>query len=208
MLLTISPQRTLKSLALNTLLLPERWRSGVAYNPLSDGMVRDPYPVYAKLRERSPVHYSRLADAVLLSRYKDVDAILRNHARFTVNPDLRKSRKARYEPPLEERSILFMDPPDHTRLRSLVNKAFTRTAINSLEPRIREIMGGLLDDIGDPAGFHSAGVSITASARLWRAWKDASLWRCCSNGSTHYVCLPTNRHSATASCCAVLQPCR
>ena len=88
------------------------------------------------------MHYSRLADAVLLSRYKDVDAILRNHARFTVNPDLRQSRKARYKPPLEERSILFMDPPDRTRLRSLVNKAFTRTAINSLEPRIREIMGG------------------------------------------------------------------
>ena len=116
-------------------------------------MVRDPYPVYAKLRERSPVHYSRLSDAVLLSRYKDVDAILRNHAGFTVNPDLRKSRKARYKPPPEERSILFMDPPDHTRLRSLVNKAFTRSAINALEPRIREIMGALLADIEDPSGF-------------------------------------------------------
>ena len=146
-------QRTLKSFALNTLLLPERWRTGVAYNPLSDEMVRDPYPVYARLRERSPVHYSRLADAVVLSRYEDVDAILRNHARFTVNPDLRQSRKARYKQPLEERSILFMDPPDHTRLRSLVNKAFTRSAINALEPRIREIMDTLLGDIGDPAGF-------------------------------------------------------
>ena len=151
--MTFSLQRLTRSLAINTLLLPERWRTGVAYNPLSDETVRDPYPLYARLRERSPVHYSRLSDAVLLSRYKDVDAILRNHAGFTVNPDLRKSRKARYKPPPEERSILFMDPPDHTRLRSLVNKAFTRSAINALEPRIREIMGTLLDDIGDPAGF-------------------------------------------------------
>ena len=49
--------------------------------------------------------------------------------------------------------MLFMDPPDHTRLRSLVNKAFTRPAINALEPRIRTIMVGLLDDIEDPSGF-------------------------------------------------------
>ena len=151
--MTLSLRQTFQSLAVNTLLLPERWRTGVAYNPLSDAMVRDPYPVYAKLRERSPVHYSRLSDAVLLSRYKDVDAILRNHARFTVNPDLRKSRKARYKPTPEERSILFIDPPDHTRLRSLVNKAFTRSAINALEPRIREIMVGLLNGIREPDGF-------------------------------------------------------
>ena len=151
--MTFSLQQLTKSLAINTLLLPERWRTGVAYNPLSDATVRDPYPLYAKLRERSPVHYSRLSDAVLLSRYKDVDTILRNHARFTVNPDLRKSRKVRYKPPPDERSILFIDPPDHTRLRSLVNKAFTRSAINALEPRIREIMGVLLDDIGGPTGF-------------------------------------------------------
>ena len=151
--MTFSLRRLTRSLATNTLLLPERWRTGVAYNPLSDETVRDPYPLYAKLRERSPVHYSRLSDAVLLSRYRDVDGILRNHAGFTVNPDLRKSKKARYKPSPEERSILFMDPPDHTRLRSLVNKAFTRSAVNALEPRIREIMGTLLDDIGNPAGF-------------------------------------------------------
>ena len=151
--MTFSLQQLTKSLVINTLLLPERWRTGVAYNPLSDGTIRDPYPLYTKLRERSPVHYSRLSDAVLLSRYKDVDGILRNHARFTVNPDLRKSSKARYKPPPEERSILFIDPPDHTRLRSLVNKAFTRSAINALEPRIREIMATLLDDIEDPAEF-------------------------------------------------------
>ena len=151
--MNISLPRTLKSLAINTLLIPERMRAGVAYNPLSDAMVRDPYPVYAKLRERSPVHYSRISDAVLLSRYKDVDAILRDHARFSNNPDLRKSRKVRYKPSQEERSILFIDPPDHTRLRSLVNKAFTRSAINALEPRIREIMATLLDDIEDPSEF-------------------------------------------------------
>ena len=151
--MTFSPRQTLKSLAINTLLLPERWRTGVAYNPLSDAMVRDPYPVYTKLRERSPVHYSRLAGALVLSRYADVDRILRDHTRFSSDPDMRKSPKTGYRQPLDERSMLFMDPPDHTRLRSLVNKAFTRSAINALEPRIREIMGALLDEIKDQAGF-------------------------------------------------------
>ena len=148
-----SPRRAIKSLAVNTLLIPERWRAGVAYNPLSDEMVRDPYPVYTRLRERSPVHYSRLVGGLVLSRYADVDRVLRDHALFSSNPDLRKSPKTGYRQPLEERSMLFMDPPDHTRLRALVNKAFTRPAINALEPRIRAIMAGLLDDIEDPNGF-------------------------------------------------------
>ena len=151
--MTFSFRRTIQSLAVNTLLIPERLRNGVTYNPFSDKVTQDPYPVYAELRERSPVHHSRLMDAIVLSRYADIDRILRDHARFSVNPDLRTSRNARYKPTQEERSILFIDPPDHTRLRSLVNKAFTRSAINALEPRIREIMGALLDGIREPDGF-------------------------------------------------------
>ena len=151
--MTFSLRQTIKSLTINTLLIPERRQTGVVYNPLSDDMARDPYPVYGKLRERSPVHYSRLAGALVLSRYRDVDMVLRDHARFSSNPDLRKSRKGGYKPPLEERTILFIDPPVHTRLRSLVNKAFTRSAINALEPRIRTLMGALLDDIKDPKCF-------------------------------------------------------
>ena len=151
--MTFSALQAIKSLAVSALLIPERWRNGVTYNPFSDKVTQDPYPVYAELRERSPVHHSRLMDAIVLSRYADTDRILRDHARFSVNPDLRTSSKARYKPTPEERSILFIDPPDHTRLRSLVNKAFTRSAINALEPRIREIMGALLDGIREPDGF-------------------------------------------------------
>ena len=151
--MTFSLQQIIKTLAINALLVAERWQTGVAYNPLSDEMARDPYPVYARLRDRSPVHYSRLSGALVISRYADVDSILRDHVRFSSDPDRRKSPRTGYKQPLEERSMLFMDPPDHTRLRSLVNKAFTRPAINALEPRIRAIMSGLLDDIEDPSGF-------------------------------------------------------
>lgn len=146
-------QRAWRALALNIRLLPERWQSGVAYNPLAAAMARDPYPVYAKLRRRSPTHHSRLMDALVLSRYADVDAVLRNHARFSNDPDNRRPSKIAAMPIPDQRSILFMDPPDHTRLRGLINKAFTRAAINALEPRVRALMGALLDAIDNPSGF-------------------------------------------------------
>lgn len=62
--------------------LCERWRRGASYNPLSVRTVQDPYPVYAALRARSPVHRSTLLNAWLFTRHADVDAILRYHRRF------------------------------------------------------------------------------------------------------------------------------
>jgi len=142
-------------MAVNAILVSERWRSGVAYNPLSPRATQDPYPVYRKLRERDPVHRSRLMDTWLFTRYRDVDAILRNHRQFSSNPYRRSSssRRRNPPPPREDLSMLFLDPPDHTRLRALVNKAFARQSVNALETRIRGLMGGLLDAIDDPAGF-------------------------------------------------------
>ena len=134
----------------------ERLRTGVSYNPLSAATVQDPYPVYAALRAHSPVHRSRVMNAWLLTRHGDIDAILRDHRRFGNDPrrgTLSKQQSERL-PPAEEFSMLLLDPPDHTRLRSLVNKAFTPRAVNALEPRIRSILATLLDEIDDLAGFN------------------------------------------------------
>ena len=132
----------------------ERWRTGVAWNPLSDRMAQDPYPVYAAMRRRSPVHRSRLANAWLFSRHTDADAILRDHRRFASDP--RKGRLTRRQqamlPPGEEFTMLSLDPPDHTRLRALVNKAFTSRAVDALEPHIRATAAALLDKV-DASGF-------------------------------------------------------
>lgn len=133
----------------------ERVRTGVSYNPLSAATVQDPYPVYAALRARSPVHRSRVLNAWLITRHADTDAILRDHRRFGNDPrtgTLSKQQSARL-PPTEELSMLLLDPPDHTRLRSLVNKAFTSRAVNALEPRIRTVLASLLNEIDDLAGF-------------------------------------------------------
>ena len=143
----------IRPVLVQALLLAERWQSGVAYNPLSARMARDPYPVYARMRERDPVHRSRLANAWLFSRHADVDAILRDHRRFASDPRRGRlsRRQAKLLPPAEEFTLIFLDPPDHTRLRALVTKAFARRPVAALEPRIRAILGALLDDIDDPS---------------------------------------------------------
>ncbi len=135
--------------------LAERWRSGAAWNPLSDRTVQEPYPVYARLRACAPVHRSTLLNAWMFTRHADVDAILRDHRRFASDP--RKGtlspRQRALLPPADEFTLLFMDPPDHTRLRALVNKAFTQRAVSALESCIRADLGALLDAIADPGAF-------------------------------------------------------
>ena len=151
----VSMRKAIRSAIANAVLVRERWQSGVVYNPLSSGMAQDPYPFYAALRERDPVHRSRLVNAWVFTRHADIDAILRDHRRFSNDP--RKgtlSRRQRANLPTEDEfTMLFLDPPDHKRLRALVNKAFTPKVVNALEPHIRSLLGALLDDVDDPAGF-------------------------------------------------------
>ena len=148
-------QKAIRSVVVSAMLARERWQSGVAYNPLSRQTAQDPYPVYAALRERDPVHRSALMNAWMFTRHADIDTILRDHRRFSNDP--RKgslsSRQRAGLPADEEFTMLFLDPPDHKRLRALVNKAFTPKAVNALEPHIRSLLGSLLDEIDDPAGF-------------------------------------------------------
>lgn len=144
--------RTIRALMRTILVqLPlarERLETGVAYNPVSPELHANPYPIYRKLRNKSPVHRSRLIDGWVLTRYQDVDAVLRDYKRFS-NDD-RNANQVRFSPYGDEaRSMLRIDPPDHTRMRSLVGKAFTPRAVTELKPRIEEIVDRLLDDVGD-----------------------------------------------------------
>ena len=151
----LSMQKAIRSVVVGTLLARERWQSGVVYNPLSRQTAQDPYPVYAALRQRDPVHRSALMNAWMFARHADIDTILRDHRLFSNDP--RKGtlspRQRAGLPADEEFTMLFLDPPDHKRLRALVNKAFTPKAVNALEPHIRSLLGSLLDDIDDPSGF-------------------------------------------------------
>ena len=147
--------RMMRSVVANVMLAPERWRNGVVYNPFSAAMARNPYPIYAELRARAPVHRNRLLDAWVLSRHADVDAVLRDFRRFSNDQRKRDPVRRRRStlPQIPYPTILFLDPPDHTRLRALVNKAFTPKAVADLEPRIRRMTRTLLDAAADPNGF-------------------------------------------------------
>lgn len=153
--MAVSLQTLIRSMALRALLAREWWQSGVAYNPLSAAMHANPYAKYAALRSRDPIHWSQIMRAWVVSRYHDVDAVLRDHKRFS--NDSRKRVSSRVPDmatsSTSEPSMLFLDPPDHTRLRALVSKAFTPLAIEALETRIQAITEELLDQIDDPACF-------------------------------------------------------
>ncbi len=130
-------KRALKPILSPALLAWERMESGVSYDPTSAGIISDPYDTYDRLRVNDPVHRMRLINGWVLTRYEDVDTVLRDHRRFSKN-DGHKD---------EYRSMLHHDPPDHTRLRSLVSKAFTPRAVRELHPRVQRIVVDLLDEL-------------------------------------------------------------
>ena len=154
--MAVSLRSFIKPLAMRAKLMHEWWQSGVTYNPLSPRVYNNPYPTYAALRVKDPVHWSPLMNSWVLSRYADVDAILRDHKHFSNDARNRKSTRARQVQTVVaggDPSMLFLDPPDHTRLRALVSKAFTPQAIEALKPRIYSIMAELLAQIEQPTAF-------------------------------------------------------
>ena len=151
----LSLREAIRSAVIRAVILRERWQSGVAYDPFSARTIRDPYPAYAELRARAPVHRSRLLQAWVFTRHADVDTVLRDHRHFSNDPrrGTLSSRRLAMLPPRDRYTLLFLDPPEHTRLRAFLGKAFARGALNANESPIRGIMEALVDDIADPAAF-------------------------------------------------------
>jgi cytochrome P450 len=147
--------RVFRPITIHATLAWEWWHSGVTYYPLAPRVYRNPYPTYAKLRAQDPVHWNFLGRSWVISRYRDIDAILRDHIRFSNDSRHRQgvsqAQVAASNP--GGPSLLFLDPPDHTRLRALVQQAFTPRALEALTPRIRQIAANLLDQIADPTAF-------------------------------------------------------
>ena len=122
----------------------------------------DPYPRYARLRSEAPVYRSSFGFTVC-TRYEECDLVLRDPRFGKDERDRRDALRERFGnldlfPPefldmsRERRSMLFLNPPDHTRLRSLVNRAFTPRTVEKLRPEIASLVDGLLDELpeGEP----------------------------------------------------------
>jgi pimeloyl-[acyl-carrier protein] synthase len=119
----------------------------VQFNPMDPEFVADPYPMYQRLQADDPVHHSPLGFWVL-TRYADVIASLRD-PRLIKEPiaAFAAARFGMTVPPGIGLSMLDRDPPDHTRLRGLVSKAFTPKALERLRPDIQQIVNTLLDKV-------------------------------------------------------------
>jgi len=122
----------------------DRVPTGAELTALDPTFRTDPYPVFTHLRGREPVHYDQVINRWVLTRAQDVERVLRDRG-MSVDPH--KANAGTYMSIFQRFgnfSMLFQDPPQHTRLRGLVSKAFTARAIERLAPRVREIIDQLL----------------------------------------------------------------
>lgn len=126
-----------------------------AFDLFADGFAEDPYPHYAELRANAPA-YEHPLGFWILSRYDDVSRLQKtghsaDERNLTNLPSWKSDSGAlgRENRMMRGLSIVDQDPPDHTRLRRLVTKAFTRRTVDALEPRISVLVGEALDRIAE-----------------------------------------------------------
>ncbi len=124
----------------------------IGYNPFLPEVRQNPYPFYAGLRREAPVYEIEGLGIRAVSRYNDVLAVVRNHRVFS-------SAAMNFTPVREHylgadvATLIGADPPVHTRLRSLVSRAFTPRRVAELEGRIREITSALIGMLADKPYF-------------------------------------------------------
>jgi cytochrome P450 len=127
----------------------------VGFDPTDRGFVADPYPAYARLREH-PILYNPLTDQWVVSRHRDVNDLLRDrrfgrtYLHLATPEEMGHAREPEWLAPfwyVIRNGMLDREPPDHSRLRTLVSKAFTPRTVERLRPRVQAVMDGLIDRV-------------------------------------------------------------
>ena len=133
-----------------------------AFAPDDPGFIADPYPVYRELREHAPIWYHEPTDHWLVTRWEDVNALLRDrrfgrtYHHLASNAEMGRPDEPPWHAPfwhLIRSGILDMEPPDHTRVRALVSKAFTPRMVESMREPIQTIMDGLVASVSGAGTF-------------------------------------------------------
>jgi cytochrome P450 len=136
-------------------------RSDLAFDPWDPAFVADPYPAYAELRARGRLHYYEPTDQWLVPHHADVSALLRDRRlgrtyqhRFTHEDFGRTAPPPEHEPfhTLNDHGMLDLEPPDHTRIRRLVSKAFTPRTVERLKPYVHGLAGELVSRLVEAGG--------------------------------------------------------
>jgi hypothetical protein len=126
---------------------------------VSEEFIADPYPVLRQMREEDPIHWSDSIGGWVLTRYDDMVVTFKDTAHYSnegrlgqavayLSPEARAEFKT-FENHYRQKSLLHSDPPDHTRLRALVTKAFSPRVVEAMRPRIQEIVNELIDAAQD-----------------------------------------------------------
>jgi cytochrome P450 len=128
----------------------------LGYDPWDQGFIADPYPALARLRDQAPIVYDERTNQWLVSRHADVNALLRDRRLGRSYLHVASHEAWGRTPPPPDQAAFWdllavqmidLEPPDHTRLRRLVSKAFTPRTVDALRPRIEGIVGTLIDRV-------------------------------------------------------------
>ena len=149
----------------------------------------DPYPAYRELRTSTPVVWNDVTDFWALTKYEDIRYVSGHPLTFTSTKGITIPDPSQPEP-VQEGNLIFTDPPRHRQLRKLINAGFTRRQVTLLEPKVREIVKGILDAV-DPSREYEFAEEIAAPlpTRLiaemlgappedweqFRTWSDAAV---------------------------------
>ncbi|MFD0690755.1 cytochrome P450 [Actinomadura fibrosa] len=161
----------------------------IYYDPYDYEIDRDPHPVWRRMREEAPVYWNERYEFFALSRFQDVWDAYHDTATFSSSHGVELERLDR---PVEQPMMIFMDPPEHDRLRALVSKAFTPGRVRRLEESITALVDEYLDPFRGTSGFDFVRdfgallppvvigelLGVPAADRdLFRTWNDQLLHR-------------------------------
>ncbi|MBV9319265.1 MAG: cytochrome P450, partial [Mycobacterium sp.] len=126
-------------------------KAKLVFDPFSEDFFNSPFEIYRRMREEAPLYYNEEEDFYALTRHVDVAAAFKDYETYSSarGCDLAMVRKG---VPMEQKSIIFMDPPEHRHMRSLLNKAFTPRAIQSQRETVVELVEKYLRAV-DPDNF-------------------------------------------------------
>jgi cytochrome P450 len=136
----------------------------IDYKPNDPAVLADPFPLYARLRDEDPAHWSPRLKAWVLTRYEDVKRVCLDS---TMSSDRLRPFFATLPPPEASKIaelaryltlwMVFRDPPEHTRLRRLAARVFNVRSINALRPNIESLTAWLLDRLAERKEFDFIG---------------------------------------------------
>lgn len=124
----------------------------VEFDPYSSDFFDSPYGTYRRMRDQAPVYYNATYNFYALTRYEDVAAALKDFETYTSTRGITLDMVTGEEIDVPPGYIIMMDPPEHERMRKLVNRVFTPRAVASLEPMIREKIAQFANKL-NPSSF-------------------------------------------------------